>query len=142
MQRLEFIIQKKNTVVIKIGTNLLADKVLGIHGGRLEDIARSVGKLRSLGYLPIAESDFVFAGLAGLMAAPIASVKIGMALAQSATTVTFGESTPELALFLPLNASRGALGSNVSGFTSGGGGGGRVRAGGSPASMTTGTGGC
>ncbi len=67
MQRLKTIIQKKNTVVIKIGTNLLADKVLGIHGGRLEDVARSVGKLRSLGKnVAIVSSGAIGAGVAAM----------------------------------------------------------------------------
>lgn len=44
----------------------------------------------------------------------------GMALAASATDVTFGEAGPELAMFLPLNASAGAM--QMSGLGGGGGG--------------------
>lgn len=45
----------------------------------------------------------------------------GMALAASATDVTFGEAGPELAMFLPLNASPTSM--SVSGLGGGGGGG-------------------
>lgn len=51
----------------------------------------------------------------------------GVALASSATTATFGESgVPELAMFLPLNASPSSILNNASGFGGGGGAGGSV----------------
>jgi glutamate 5-kinase len=49
VQRLKNILQQRNTIVIKIGTNLLADKKTGIHMERLAAIAQSVSHLRALG---------------------------------------------------------------------------------------------
>jgi hypothetical protein len=60
----------------------------------------------------------------GGMSIPHHMASGGVALAGTATTATFGEAGPELAMFLPLNASTGRL--PAYGFGGGGGGGGGV----------------
>jgi glutamate 5-kinase len=49
MHRLEGILHARNTIVIKIGTTLLTDRVKGINLQRITDIARDVSHLQSLG---------------------------------------------------------------------------------------------
>ena len=67
MQRLKNILQQRNTIVIKIGTNLLADKITGIHRERLAAIAQSVTHLRALGKnVAIVTSGAIGAGVAAL----------------------------------------------------------------------------
>ncbi len=67
MQRLKNLIPEKNTVVIKIGTNLLADRTRGIDTGRIEAIARSVSSLRAAGRnIAIVSSGAIGAGVAAL----------------------------------------------------------------------------
>lgn len=67
MQRLKSILQKKDTVVIKIGTNLLADKARGIDKERLDAVARSVASLRSLKKnVAIVSSGAIGAGVAAM----------------------------------------------------------------------------
>ena len=74
MQRLKNILfrgdlfgQQRNTVVIKIGTNLLADKDHGIDSNRITWIAKSVSYLRSLGKnVAIVSSGAIGAGVAAM----------------------------------------------------------------------------
>lgn len=67
MQRLKNILQQENTVVIKIGTNLLADRERGIDADRLSSIAKSVSYLRSLGKnVAIVSSGAIGAGVAAM----------------------------------------------------------------------------
>jgi glutamate 5-kinase len=67
VQRLKNILQQRNTLVLKIGTNLLADKSAGINAERLDAIAQSVVKLRSLGKnVAIVTSGAIGAGVAAL----------------------------------------------------------------------------
>jgi glutamate 5-kinase len=67
VQRLKSILQKRNTVVIKIGTNLLADRARGIDGERLADVARSVRALRSFGKnVALVSSGAIGAGVAAM----------------------------------------------------------------------------
>jgi glutamate 5-kinase len=67
MQHLHNLIPERNTVVIKIGTNLLADKTRGIDTGRLEAIARSVSAIRAEGRnVAIVSSGAIGAGVAAL----------------------------------------------------------------------------
>ena len=67
MQRLKNILQQRNTIVIKIGTNLLADKVNGIQMERLAAIAKSVAHMRTLGKnVAIVTSGAIGAGVAAL----------------------------------------------------------------------------
>lgn len=67
MQQLNSLILKRNTVVIKIGTNLLADKTRGIDTGRIESIAKSVSSLRAGGKdVAIVSSGAIGAGVAAL----------------------------------------------------------------------------
>ena len=67
MQQLKYLITKRNTVVIKIGTNLLADKVRGIDTGRIDSIAKSVSSIRAAGRnVAIVSSGAIGAGVAAL----------------------------------------------------------------------------
>ena len=67
MQQLKNIILKRNTVVIKIGTNLLADKTRGIDTTRIDSIASSVCSLRASGKnVAIVSSGAIGAGVAAI----------------------------------------------------------------------------
>jgi glutamate 5-kinase len=67
MQRIQRIIHTNTTVVIKIGTNLLADKTAGIDLRRIGAIAKNVAQLRSLGHrVAIVSSGAIGAGVAAL----------------------------------------------------------------------------
>jgi len=67
MHRLQSILQKRDTLVIKIGTSLLADKARGIDPARIEAIARSVSALRALGKnVAVVSSGAIGAGRAAL----------------------------------------------------------------------------
>ena len=67
MHRLKSILHSRNKVVIKIGTNLLADKVKGINLDRINTIARSVARLNALGNrIAIVSSGAIGAGVAAL----------------------------------------------------------------------------
>lgn len=67
MHRLKTIIHTVHKVVIKIGTNLLADKLTGINSDRINDIATSVSYLRSLGkQVVLVSSGAIGAGIAAL----------------------------------------------------------------------------
>jgi glutamate 5-kinase len=67
MQRLKNIIGTRNRVVIKIGTNLLADKIKGVNPAKIDEIATSVSFLRSLGKdVAIVSSGAIGAGVAAL----------------------------------------------------------------------------
>ncbi len=67
MERPGNLILKRNTVVVKIGTNLLADKTRGIDTGRIEAIAKSVSSLRGRGTdVAIVSSGAIGAGVAAL----------------------------------------------------------------------------
>ena len=67
MHRLKNVLQERNTVVIKIGSNLLAQKELGINIERISMIAKSVSHLRSLGKdVAIVSSGAIGAGIAAM----------------------------------------------------------------------------
>ncbi len=67
MQRLKNILQERNTVVIKIGTNLLADKERGINVARIDSVAESILHLKSLGKnIAIVSSGAIGAGVAAM----------------------------------------------------------------------------
>ncbi|MFZ1080835.1 MAG: glutamate 5-kinase [Candidatus Kryptoniota bacterium] len=67
MQRLKNMLQERNTIVIKIGTNLLAEKERGINAERINEIAKSVSYLRSLGKnVAIVSSGAIGAGVAAM----------------------------------------------------------------------------
>ena len=67
MHRLKSILRTHNKIVIKIGTNLLADKVKGINLDRINEIARSVARLNALGnHIAIVSSGAIGAGVAAL----------------------------------------------------------------------------
>lgn len=67
MQRLQRILQTRTTVVVKIGTNLLADKTSGIDLRRIDAIAHNVAYLRSLGHhVALVSSGAIGAGVAAL----------------------------------------------------------------------------
>jgi glutamate 5-kinase len=67
MHRLQSILRTRNKFVIKIGTNLLADKVKGINLDRINEIARSVARLHALGnQVAIVSSGAIGAGVAAL----------------------------------------------------------------------------
>ena len=67
MHRLTSILRARNKIVLKIGTNLLADKVSGINRDRINEIARSVARLNSLGnYVVLVSSGAIGAGVAAL----------------------------------------------------------------------------
>jgi glutamate 5-kinase len=67
MHRLKSILHLRNKIVIKIGTNLLADKVKGINLDRINEIARSVARLNAMGNnIAIVSSGAIGAGVAAL----------------------------------------------------------------------------
>lgn len=67
MHRLRSILQNRNTVVIKIGTSLLAEKERGINVERINAIAKSVSYLKSLGKnVAIVSSGAIGAGVAAM----------------------------------------------------------------------------
>ncbi len=67
MRHLKNILHKQNTIVVKIGTNLLADKANGINLDRIATIATSVARLRSSGnHVAIVSSGAIGAGVAAL----------------------------------------------------------------------------
>jgi glutamate 5-kinase len=67
MHRLKSILRTRNKIVIKIGTNLLADKVKGINLDRIDEIARSVARLNAIGnHIAIVSSGAIGAGVAAL----------------------------------------------------------------------------
>jgi glutamate 5-kinase len=67
MQHLKNILQQRSTIVIKIGTNLLADKTQGINAERIGAIAKSVAALRANGSnVAIVTSGAIGAGVAAL----------------------------------------------------------------------------
>jgi glutamate 5-kinase len=67
MHRLKSILHTRNRIVIKIGTNLLADKSSGINLERIDDISQSVARLRSTGkQIVIVSSGAIGAGIAAL----------------------------------------------------------------------------
>ena len=67
MHRLKNILNTRNKVVVKVGTNLLADKVKGINLDRIDEIVRGVSHLRSLGkHVALVTSGAIGAGVAAL----------------------------------------------------------------------------
>jgi glutamate 5-kinase len=67
MHRLRNILEERNTVVIKIGTNLLAEKERGINSDQIGTIAKSVSHLRSQGKnIAIVSSGAIGAGVAAM----------------------------------------------------------------------------
>lgn len=65
MHRLRNILQERNTIVIKIGTNLLAEKERGINADQIGSVAKSVSHLRSQGKnIAIVSSGAIGAGIA------------------------------------------------------------------------------
>ena len=67
MHRLEGILHARNTIVIKIGTNLLTDRLKGINRERIADIARDVAHLQSHGNrVALVSSGAIGAGVAAL----------------------------------------------------------------------------
>jgi glutamate 5-kinase len=67
MHRLERILHARNTIVIKIGTNLLTDKLKGINRERIAEIARDVAHLQSTGNrVALVSSGAIGAGVAAL----------------------------------------------------------------------------
>jgi glutamate 5-kinase len=67
MHRLQTILRTHNKIVLKIGTNLLADKTKGINLDRIDEIARSVARLKVLGnHIAIVSSGAIGAGVAAL----------------------------------------------------------------------------
>ncbi len=67
MQQLNYSFPKKSRIVIKIGTNLLADKTRGIDAAMIESIAGSVSTLRNSGNdVAIVSSGAIGAGVAAM----------------------------------------------------------------------------
>jgi glutamate 5-kinase len=67
MQRIHHLLQTQNTIVVKIGTNLLADKTKGINRQQIDAIARNVAILSSYGHrVAIVTSGAIGAGVAAL----------------------------------------------------------------------------
>jgi glutamate 5-kinase len=67
MSRVKNIFDSCNKIVIKIGTNLLADKEKGINLERIENIVRNVSHIQSLGkHVVIVSSGAIGAGVAAL----------------------------------------------------------------------------
>ncbi len=65
MHRFRNILQERNTIVIKIGTNLLAQKERGINADQIGSVAKSVSHLRSQGKnVAIVSSGAIGAGIA------------------------------------------------------------------------------
>ncbi|RPI06162.1 MAG: glutamate 5-kinase [Ignavibacteriae bacterium] len=67
MHRFKSILRSQNKIVVKIGTNLLADKVKGINLDRINEIARSVARFTAQGnQVAIVSSGAIGAGVAAL----------------------------------------------------------------------------
>jgi glutamate 5-kinase len=67
MHRLASLLHVHNTVVVKIGTNLLTDRQRGIHRERIAEFARDVAQLQALGTnVALVSSGAVGAGVAAL----------------------------------------------------------------------------
>jgi glutamate 5-kinase len=49
MNQLKKLLRDRNTIVIKIGTNILTDRLRGVNRDRIAGIARSVADLQSIG---------------------------------------------------------------------------------------------
>jgi glutamate 5-kinase len=65
MRRLETILHEKARIVVKIGTNLLTDKVAGLNLERINSIAGGVCQIQSLGYqVAVVSSGAIGAGVA------------------------------------------------------------------------------
>ncbi|HEX7574572.1 MAG TPA: glutamate 5-kinase [Bacteroidota bacterium] len=65
MRRLEAILHEKTRIVVKIGTNLLTDKLTGLNLERINSIAGGVSHLQSLGYhVALVSSGAIGAGVA------------------------------------------------------------------------------
>lgn len=64
---LDTILGTRKKIVLKIGTSLLADKVEGIHAGRIGEMARSVAYLQSLGYHVVVVSSGAIGAGVGLL---------------------------------------------------------------------------
>jgi len=67
MMRAKSILDGGNTIIIKVGTNLLADKEQGISLGRIEGLAHNVASLKALGkHVALVSSGAIGAGVAAL----------------------------------------------------------------------------
>jgi glutamate 5-kinase len=67
MHRLEGILRKRSTLVVKVGTNLLTDKQKGIRRERIIQLARDVAYVQGLGHdVAIVSSGAIGAGVAAL----------------------------------------------------------------------------
>ncbi len=67
MHRLKKILNTKNRIVVKIGTNLLADKASGINLQKIDEIAQNVASLYATGRnIAIVSSGAIGAGVAAL----------------------------------------------------------------------------
>ena len=67
MHRLKNLLHARNTIVVKIGTNILTDKLKGINREQIASIARSVAHLQSLGNrVALVSSGAIGAGVAAL----------------------------------------------------------------------------
>jgi glutamate 5-kinase len=67
MHRLKTILHTRNRIVIKIGTNLLADKSSGINLERIDEISESVARLKGTGkQVVIVSSGAIGAGISAL----------------------------------------------------------------------------
>lgn len=67
MQRIHHILETRHTVVVKIGTNILADKTNGINTRQIEAIAHNVAMLSSFGHrVALVTSGAIGAGVAAL----------------------------------------------------------------------------
>lgn len=67
MQRLQDIVKRDATIVVKVGTNLLTDKHTGVRRKRIMALAKDVAFLRALGHnVAIVSSGAIGAGVAAL----------------------------------------------------------------------------
>ena len=67
MQQSNYLLPRRSKIVVKIGTNLLADKTRGIDTGMIDSIARSVSALRDSGNeVAIVSSGAIGAGVAAM----------------------------------------------------------------------------
>lgn len=67
MQRLQDIVKRDASIVVKVGTNLLTDKHTGVRRKRIMALAKDVGFLRALGHkIVIVSSGAIGAGVAAL----------------------------------------------------------------------------
>lgn len=67
MHQLKKLLHDRNTIVIKIGTNILTDKLTGINRERIAGIAQSVAHLQSIGNrVALVSSGAIGAGVAAL----------------------------------------------------------------------------